>query len=112
MAEKLGFFTRFDRHHALPPLMDLQHVFFCLGLVKAQDLLKNKDHITHQIHRIVPNQNPPTLGKGLGKIGLLFRQNMGEMNGSAAHEHILVCPSPFSIRFAFAIGKFQASTKP
>ena len=82
------------------------------SLVKAEDFLKNKNHVTHQIDRIVPDQNPPTLGKGLGKIGLLFRQNIGEMNGSSAHERILVCPSPFSIRFAFAIGKIQANTSP
>ena len=88
--------------------MHFEHVLFCLRLIKSQNLLKHENHITHQIHRIVPNQNLPSLGKSLGKVRFLVWNNRGGFNDATPHILRIIPLHSFSIRFAFAIGQIPA----
>ena len=88
--------------------MHFEHVFFCLPLIKSQNFLKYENHITHQVHRIVPNQNLPSLGKSLGKVRPMLRNNQRGFNDAASHNPRIIPRDSFSIRFAFAIGQIPA----
>ena len=56
---KLGAFPHSAPEDGTAQLMDFQHVHFRLFLRKSEDFLENHRHVTHQIDRIIMDDDLP-----------------------------------------------------